>query len=159
METWSTVGTALAAFSGGLIGSLIVAWLTQTWIAKRELRNRRDNLRLKLYCEIVDLVLDNQLAIDSRGNKGETATIELQRRRFEVFYRLELVGSARVRKAYKAYRGLVFAETASGTLGRPKDPNEVTRARDWLVETMKLDIQKDWRQEKPRRSLSAGLNT
>ena len=144
MDTWSTVFTGFAAFAGGLAGSLILAGLTQTWIANRELRNRRDQLRLELYWKIVDLVLDNQFAIDSRGANGETPAKELQRKRFDVSHRLKLIGSERVRKAYQAYSSLVYNETAFDTPDRPKDPNEVTRARDQLVEAMQSDIQKGW---------------
>lgn len=60
-----------AALFGGLIATGVVAYLTQKWIGKRERRNRRDDLRLELYLDVVDLVLDNALTLAEGGSHGE----------------------------------------------------------------------------------------
>ena len=136
---WNTLAGALF---GGLMASGIVAYLTQRWIEKRERRNRRDDLRLELYLEVVDLVLDNELALAKRGSQGEIPPLELQTKRIRISHHLKLLGSAPVRAAYDKYRKLVFDETAHSREHRPDDPEEVVRARDKLIEAMGKDVQK-----------------
>ena len=135
---WTTLAGAL--FSG-LIASSVVAYLSQNWIEKRERRNRRDDLRLELYLEVVDLVLDNELALAERGAEGTIAPVELQTKRLRISHRLKLLGSQPVRDAYDAYRQSVFQETAHPVENRPKDPDDVVRARDHLIELMAKDAQ------------------
>jgi hypothetical protein len=134
-------GAIAGAFFGSLIAGGIIANWTQHWIENRERRNRRDDLRLDLYVEVVDLVLDNEVALAERGAEGLTAPLELQTKRLGIFYRLKLLGSQPVQNAYDTYRLLVFKETAHPIKHRPPDPEEVTRARDKLIELMANDIQ------------------
>jgi hypothetical protein len=135
---WPTFAGAL---SGSLIASGIVAYLTQNWIEKRERRNRRDDLRLELYLKAVDLVLDNELALAKRGTEGTIAPAELQTKRLRISHRLKMLGSQPVREAYDAYGRLVFQETAHSVQDRPKNPDDVVRARDHLIELMAKDTQ------------------
>lgn len=138
----------LEALAGVLVGGLIgvcatgmIAFLTQKWIERRERRNRRDDLRLSLYLKIVDLVLDNERALAERGSDGHLAPIELQVKRIEIVHRLKLLGSQCVRGAYETYHFLVLQETEYSREYRPEDPDEVSNARDKLIEAMARDVQ------------------
>jgi hypothetical protein len=145
---WDTLAGALAGpFGSAIFGSLIaagvagfVAWRTQKWIEGREQRNRRDDLRLNLYLEIVDLVLDNDLLLSKRTAEGDTPSVEVQRKWYGVTHRLKLLGSQPVRDAYHIYCGLVYKEIDHPIQFRPADPNEVYRARNQLIELMAGDV-------------------
>ena len=146
MPIWQTLAGALAGALGGaifgsLIAAAIVAWWTQKWIEGRERRNRRDDLRLDLYQEIVDIVLDNELILATRGSEGDNPSVELQRKWFRVSHRLKLLGSKSVKEAYQTYSILVFQEAAHPIQFRPRDPNEVVRARDRLIDAMAKDVE------------------
>lgn len=135
------LGSLAGALFGSLIASAIVAYLTQTWIERRERRNRRDDLRLELYLEVVDLVLDNEFAIAERGADGKIAAAELQTKELRISHRLKLLGSEPVQVAYRTYRNLVFQETAHPLEERPRNPNDVVDARDRLIDVMAKDVQ------------------
>jgi hypothetical protein len=96
---------------------------------------------LELYLEVVDLVLDNELALAERGAEGTIAPAELQTKRLRISHRLKLLGSQPVRDAYDAYHRLVFQETAHAVQDRPKNPDDVVRARDHLLKLMAKDTQ------------------
>ena len=131
-------------FSTAVIGAIFggfVVYLTQKLTERRERRNRRDELRLELYLEVVDLVLDNQLALAARGAEGAIPPVELQTKRLRISHRLKLLGSADVQAAYDAYRHLVFQETAHPIENRPQNPNDVDGARDKLIDLMAKDVQ------------------
>lgn len=137
----SILQTLAGAFFGSLVAAVVVAWFTQKWTAGRERRNRRDNLRLDLYLEIVDLVLDNDLALASRTAASSIPPVELQRKWYRVSHRLKLLGSQPVKEVYDAYNSLVFQKTAHPVEFRSRDPKEVVRARDRLIEAMANDVQ------------------
>src|SRR3990170_1726323 len=84
---WNTLA---AAIFGGLIASGVVAYITQRLTEKRERRNYRDKLRLKLYLEVVDLVQDNELALAERGVEGCIPPVELQAKRYRILHSLKL---------------------------------------------------------------------
>ncbi len=138
MSIWNTLA---GAFFGSLLASGIVGWLTQRWIERRERRKKRDDLRLDLYLDVVDLILNNEIAIAERGAEGQIAPVELQAKRLRISHRLKLLGSASVRQAYKDYSRLVFQETAHPVEHRPPNPDEVVHARDILIEEMASDLQ------------------
>lgn len=137
----AVVNTLVGAFFGSLMATGIVAFLTQKWIENRERRNRRHDLRLELYLDVVDLVLDNELALASCGTKGEIPPIELQTKRYGISHRLRLLGSNEIYDAYRDYSLLVFQSTAHDLKDRPKNPNDVITARDWLLDLMARDVQ------------------
>ncbi|NOX55937.1 MAG: hypothetical protein GXP27_16135 [Planctomycetes bacterium] len=97
-------GAVAGAFCGGLLASAIVAYLTQKWIEKRERRNRRDDLRLELYFEVLDLVLANELALAERGSEAQIDRVELQTKRLRISHRLKLLASRPVRAATERIR-------------------------------------------------------
>lgn len=144
MQAWlPLLQTLIGALIGGLLATGIIAHLTQKWIEQRERRRKRDQLRLELYLDIVDLVLDNELAIAERGQEGQIPPIELQRSRLRASHRLKLLGSPTVKNAYKKYSRLVFQETAHPIQYRPSDPDEVVHARDTLIAAMANDVQEE----------------
>ncbi len=124
-----------------LVGGVLGAFFTQKWIEARERRNRRDELRLELYLEVVDLVLNNELAIAERGTESSIPKVDLQTKRLRTSHKLKLLGSKAVQADYKIYGDLVFQETSLPVQDRPKDPGEVVRIRDRLIELMAKDIQ------------------
>lgn len=138
MTIWNTIA---GAFFGSLFATGIVAWLTQKWIERRERRQRRDELRVELYLEVVDLILNNEVSIAGRGSEGAIPPLELQRKRLRIGHRLKLLGSPSVREAYDDYRRLVFEETVHPIEHRPCDPDEVVQARNRLVDFMAKDAQ------------------
>jgi hypothetical protein len=133
-----------ALWSGlaALVGGGVVAYLTQRLTRDRELRKRLHELRVDLYLEVIDLVLDNQIAIAQSGRDGAIAPMDLQLRRLRTSHRLKLLGPSRVNEAYRKYHSLVFQETAHPVEDRPLDPAEVDGARDRLIEEMVLDVQR-----------------
>ena len=135
-------GSVAGALLGSLLATGVVAYLTQWWIEGRELRNRRDQSRLELYLEVIDLVLDNELAIAQRGSEGSIASIELQTQRLRISHRLILLGPQTVNDAYNRYRTLVFQETAHDRLNRPSNPDDVVNARNKLLELMASEVRK-----------------
>jgi hypothetical protein len=64
----------IGGFSGAFLGAALVAWLTQRLIEGRERRDRRDRLRLELYPEVVDLVLDNELPSPNAAVRGDSTS-------------------------------------------------------------------------------------
>lgn len=134
---WNTLGGIVCS----LFAAVIVVYLTQKLIEKRERRNRRNDLRLDLYRDIVALVLDDERGLAERGSDGQIPPVELQTKRIRVFHLLKLLGSQAVRDAYDKYRKLVFQETEYSLEYRPKDPDEVVRARDELIEAMAKEVQ------------------
>jgi len=139
----SGLNTILSVLLGSLFAAAIVAFLTQRLIEQRERRAKRDQLRLDLYLDIVDLVLENELAITMSTSGGENPPVELQARRIRASHRLKLLGSARVKEAYRKYSHLVFQETALPRNARPADPEDVVRARDALIAAMANDVQEE----------------
>jgi len=135
------IANAAGAFLGGALAGCIVAWLTQRFIERRERRTRRDELRLELYLDVVDLILKDERALAEQGARGQIPPAELQTDRLRIRHRLELLASPPAREAYKSYHHLVFVETAHDLKDRPADPDEVTRARDRLIATMVDDVQ------------------
>jgi hypothetical protein len=138
MEIWNTLA---GAFFGSLVATLIVARLTQGWIETRERRNRRDDLRLQLYLDVVDLVLENERALAHSDATGRFPPEDLQTRRIHISHRLTLLASPAVQEAYQQYARVVFQETAQDLQFRSKDPHEVVRARDRLIHAMAADMQ------------------
>jgi hypothetical protein len=112
-----------------IVGGLRGSWLTQFWIGRRERGQRRDDLRLDLYLEVVDIVLDNELAIAKRGRDAAFPPEELQVKRIRIEHRLKLLGSPQVQAAFRAYSNLVFQETTYPEGYRPADPFLVLRGR------------------------------
>ena len=120
----------------------------ESWAGSRRNGSREENgetgdddLRLDLYLEIVDLVLDNELLLAQRGAEGDIPPVEIQRKWFRVSHRLKLLGSQSVKDAYHTYYTLVHKETAHPIQFRPEDPNDVVRAREQLIEAMAKDMQ------------------
>jgi hypothetical protein len=124
-------GSVTGALLGSLIATGIVAYLTQRWIERRELRSRRDDLRLELYLEVIDLVLKNELAIAERGAEGNIPPVKLQTKRLRIGHRLKLLASRPVNEAYNRYRELVFQETANGIAYRPKRASKNSSSGSW----------------------------
>lgn len=135
-------GGLAGAVVGSLVAGIAVAYLTQRWIEHRELRLHLHGLRLDLYLEVIDLVLDNQMAIAQSGREGAIPPVELQLKRLRVSHRLKLLAPSRVNEAYREYHRLVFRETAQPVENRPLDPAEADRARDRLIDQMVLDVQR-----------------
>lgn len=131
------------AVLGGLVASLIVAYLTQRWIEKRERRNRRDELRLELYLDIVDLILDNERELAERTEEGKTPTVDLQLKRISISHRLMLLGSPHVKEAFKQYRDLIFTRTVPPLGAREASDHQATVARDNLIKAMVNDVQNE----------------
>ena len=129
-----------SAFFGSFLATILVAWFTQKWIEGRERRDRRDRLRLELYLDVVDLILDNELALAKRGSEGQFPPVDLQVKRYGISHRLKLLGSRDAQAAYQEYSRLVFQETAHPVERRPEDPNEVFRARERLISVMATDM-------------------
>lgn len=144
---WSLPDVMLNALVSALFGSLcaaaIVAFLTQRWIERREQRNRLYALKLQLYMDTVDLILDNEQALAKRGAEGQIPPRELQSKRINIHHRLKLLGSQTVLEAYDKYNKLVFQLTAHPIQHRPKDPEADIQSRDQLVDIMAKDLQCD----------------
>lgn len=135
------LGGVAGALLGSLIATGIVAYLTQQWIERRELRSRRDRLQLELYLEVIDLVRDNELAIAERGAEGKIPPVELQMKRLRIAHRLKLLASRPVNEGYNQYRKLVFQETAQDIAYRPSNTDDVVRARDKLIGLRASEVQ------------------
>lgn len=137
----STMIGALCGALGGLIVAGVVAWRSQLWIEGRERRNRRYDLRLNLYLEIVDLVLENDKLLAQRGAGTSNPSVEIQEKWFRTSHRLALLGSQPVREAYHAYYTLVYQEVVHAIQYRHPDPQEVVRVRNRLIDAMANDVQ------------------
>ena len=126
----------------GFFGDLINNFFTQRWIGKRERRNRRDDLRLKLYSEVNNLILDNEQEWAERGTEGKNPSMELQAKRIDILNRLKIHAPKKVQDAYDKYRKLVFQEIENPIKDRPKNTNEFHRAHDQLIELIAKDTQR-----------------
>lgn len=137
---WSTL-------AGSLMAAGLVAYLTQRWIEKRERRDRRDELRLELYVDVVDLVLKNETVLASRSGRVEIPPNDLQTERLRIQHCLKLLASDVVRNAYGEYRKLIDSENAQSIQYRSNNPDghisrdDVDKARDILIELMSAEIQ------------------
>jgi hypothetical protein len=134
---WNTFAGALF---GGLIASGIVAYLTQQLIEKRERRNRRDELRLDMYLEVVDIILENEQVLGERAAEARIPPIDIQIKRLRILHRLKLLGSLQVQAAYTEYDKLVFQSTVQEIQFRPRNPEDVSQSRDRLVQLMAKDV-------------------
>lgn len=138
-KLWTSVNSAIFC---SLLAAAIAAYLTQRFAEKRERRNYRDELRLKLYLEVVDLVQNNELALAERGAEGYIPPVELQSKRYRILHSLKLLGSKDVLDSYDAYDLLVYRATVHPIEQRPQNTN-VVDARNKLIELMANEVQKN----------------
>jgi hypothetical protein len=136
------LGNADRRSFGSLVAAGIVARLTQLWIGQRERSKKRDDLRLELYLEVVDLILENELAMASRGQGSNFVPVELQMKQLRASHRLKLLGSPRVKEAYKSYRHLVCKsiDPDPSECGPPIH-HKVDDLREALISEMAHDLQ------------------
>lgn len=136
---------SIVAGTIGLVGVMAGVWLTQRQSEKRERRNRRDEVLLDLYLDVIKLVVDNEeaLALARGRDTGETPPIDLGKKRVDIYHRLRLIASKPVQEAYINYKKLVFEETELGVQHRPPNPGAVSDMRDLLIQRMAEDIQKN----------------
>lgn len=152
---YGTSAVILAALVTVLFGSLfagaVVAFWTQQWTGNRERQNRRDDLRLKLYLDVVDLVMDNELELAERGFEGKIPPREIQTKRIHIRHRLRLLGSPLVLDAYEKYKALVGRSIENPREHRPENPDDVVNAREQLIDAMAREFQ-EGRARQPSRS-------
>ena len=131
-----------AVSSGALFLPSWFAFLTQRWIERRERRNRRDDLRLGVYTEAIDLIIENEKAMSEAGDGTENSPfgpLDLQIRQRNISHRLKLLAPTSVQEAYRSYAKLVFQEMQP--VGeRPRNPDDVVRAREALIDAMARDF-------------------
>ena len=138
---WNVVANITYILIGSLMGAGIVAFLTQYWAGKRERRDRRDNLRLELYQNVVDLVMGNECELAERGFEGKIPPREIQTKRIHIRHRLRLLGSPLVLDAYEKYKELIGQSTENPLEQRPKNPDDVVNAREQLIDAMAREFQ------------------
>ena len=139
-KLWTSLNSAIFC---SLLAAAIVAYLTQRFVEKRERRNYRDELRLKLYLEVVDLVQDNELALAERGAEGCIPPVKLQAKRYRILHSLKLLGPKDVLDSYDTYDQLVYKSTVHPIEQRPKNPDDVVDAKNKLIELMAKEVQKN----------------
>ncbi len=142
-----------AAFFGSLVAAATVAFLTQWWTERRERRNRRHDLRLKLYMEIIALVEVNELALAEKGAGGCIPPAEIQAKRIGARHRLKLLGTQSALDAYEKYNRLVRKALEESVGSRPAN-DEICSAREHLIDVMASVAQDDW----PRREKNVQLD-
>jgi len=129
------VSASCSAVLSSLIAGGFIAFLTQRLTEQRERRTHRDELRLDLYLEVVQLVIDYMTARRALEYEAVLPPQELGARGMALHYRLRLVGSAQVLELFDKYKvaaaGSVVAEHSRRTPGK-----ELGDARDLLLEAM-----------------------
>ena len=96
---------------------------------------------LELYLDVIDVIMDNELAMAKRAAEGGNLPEELQVKRIAISHRLKLLAPDPIQSAYKSYSHLTFQEIAHDTGHLPENPDEVNCVREHLIKTMKADIQ------------------
>jgi len=140
------VTTAICgAFFGSLLASGLVNWLTQNLIEGRELRAKRDTLRLELYLEIVDRVVRNEgRRANWRNGPADDESSESCQQWLGLRHRLVLLGSQKALDAYKDYEDRLWKKLCNE--GRTPDgiedriPDGIDQSRDVLIQIMQTDI-------------------
>jgi len=123
----------------GVVAASILAFVSHRFAESRDIRGRRDQLRLELYTDLIQLILKNEEELGGRDQTGKPSPIPLQAERLGIRHRLRLLGSTSVNEHYAKYAKLVFRST-----NLPMDQwpprNDVDLARDELVNTMAIDV-------------------
>ena len=123
-----------------LLGGIFIAIINQVLTARRERLSKREQIKLELYVDIVDLIMLNTEVLANRSAEGSTPSIDTQKQRIRISHRLALLASQNVIDAYNEYRKLVFEETEQPLEYRPRNPNEVHDKRDVLIKRMRQDL-------------------
>src|SRR5580704_3670921 len=109
-----------------IVGGLIAGasgFLGHLWTEKRERRNRRDELMLDLYVEVIGLIIDDEKVMATTTEPRSMPSLDHQAKQYSISHRLKLLGSVAVQAAYKEYHGWVFKETTHPV--RPMSPDYV----------------------------------
>ncbi|MDA8746140.1 hypothetical protein N9N28_16060 [Rubripirellula amarantea] len=148
--------TVLFAAAVGVLSSIATALVSHFLVRKREVLANRDKLRLRLYTDITDWIVENEELHASRTGDFSTPDIEIQRRRLRIYHRLRLVASSPTLEAYKQYRKLLYTETELPRDQWPSDPSAIFDARDHFVDRLRDDLQ-TWRDGEPWHAPESGL--
>lgn len=138
----TVVQAVLAAGFGGFLAAWMVGSRTQKWIEQRERRNRRDQLRVELYLDVIGWIEKTEAAIAQGDGTGRIMDMEMQRERLNLWARLELLGSAAVKEAYAKYKQLARSQYEDPLERREPHISEKTwDARQYLIQAMAADVQ------------------
>jgi hypothetical protein len=129
------LGPVISALLGALIGGIISGYFTQKWIEKRELRDRRDNMRLNLYLKVINLILKNKKEIGQSQSTTSIPSLDIQLQRLKIKHCLKLLAPNDLYVTFEKYDNLVFQKTAQDIQFRPAS-YEVAKAEDDLLEKM-----------------------
>jgi hypothetical protein len=144
----------LLVLVGGAVG-LFASYLGQLWTEKRERRNRRDDLRLSLYLDVIAFVHDNEAEVsritaefwrgDQTGTPREerslTPSVEMQSKRKGIIDRLTLLGSKAVQEAFKEYDAQVYFEGVDPPRLRMLQTEALAETPKTLIAIMANDVQ------------------
>jgi hypothetical protein len=119
------------------IFAVVGVFVGQRWSEMRERRNRRDELKLELYLEVVPLIIEDQKTIVETDMPRSMPSLEHQGKQHSIRHRLMLLAPDSVLMAYNDYHSEVFKQTT-----QPDSTNRhfVTEARERLIKAMRPDI-------------------
>lgn len=108
MTWWETLILAcVQALVAASLAGWLVAWLTQKWIERRERRNRRYDLCLEVYGDIIEWIDEMETAVADWDGSARTLPLDLQRKRLRLYARLRLLSSTVVQAAFDNYKLLM----------------------------------------------------
>ncbi|MFN3151790.1 hypothetical protein [Bremerella sp.] len=138
------IQTAIFGAVVGVLASIATSLISHFLTRKRDVAQRRDQLRAELYGELIDLIVTNEELHAQRTGDFSTPDVEIQKRRLSARHRLRLVATDRTLEAYDRYNHLLRTETEMPRDQWPTDPSEIFEARDELISAMRAEL-RDWR--------------
>lgn len=129
----SLLAVVAAIFTGGLAGAVF----TQFMSAKRELKLRRDQLRLDLYQRIIDLISDFERI---RSNSEYFAPAQFQSEQIRIAHRVGLLASSPVSETYKQLIAAMYCVIDDDTKKHAEGQKSVDSLKFDLVRLMRKEF-------------------
>jgi hypothetical protein len=141
MGSGFTLSAAFTSVIGGVVAAAIVAVFNYYLTLRRERQSLLFDRRLIAYADTLEVIVDNDEVLISRGGSVQSPSSELIKRRNSISHRLQLIGAKNIHDLYHEYTTQMIQATQLPDPMRPPNPPPVTEIRDRLVKAMRSDLE------------------